>query len=227
MKTLSEISKKYPTDKDFTHNYYNSVYENLFSPIKDKVKLVCEIGIGGFWKEMNWVPGNSLKVWRDYFPNASILGLDIEKHKLEDSERICLDWLDQSKRDLVIEYSEKLKNYDIIIDDGSHNVYDQQITLAYFFKSLKSGGLYILEDLHSSIEVEIPEKANLWGWGKAGYVTPLELLDHYENFKNLKLENTKPHSLSDYELKYLEENIDFVKVFRVGPTSITSVIVKK
>lgn len=227
MNTLSEISKKYPTDKDFTHNYYNSVYEDAFKDMRENVKLLCEIGIGGFWKEVGWVPGNSLKVWRDYFPNAKVLGLDINLHEITDSERISLEWLDQSKRDLVIEYSRKLENYDVIIDDGSHNVYDQQITLAYFFKSLKSGGIYVLEDLHSSEEVEIPEKAKMWGWGVPGYVTPLELLDQFEKKNNFDVGSLKPYSLTENELKYLEDNIKSVKVFRVGPTSITSVIVKK
>jgi len=32
MKTLSEIAQIYPTDKDFTHNYYNLVYENALNP---------------------------------------------------------------------------------------------------------------------------------------------------------------------------------------------------
>jgi hypothetical protein len=227
MKTLSEISKKYPTDKDFTHNYYNAAYEEALGSIRDQVSLLCEIGIGGFWEEVGWVPGNSLKVWRDYFPNAKILGLDINLHEIKDSERITTEWFDQSRRDLVIEYSKKLQNYDVIIDDGSHNVYDQQITFAYFFRSLKSGGVYILEDLHSSIEVEVPEKAQTWGWGIPGYVTPLELLDQFEKHNNFNVETSKPHSLSDGELKYLEENIKSVKVFRVGPTSITSIIIKK
>ena len=46
---LSEIAKKYPTDKDFTHNYYETAYESALSSIREEVKLVCEIGIGGFW----------------------------------------------------------------------------------------------------------------------------------------------------------------------------------
>lgn len=228
MNTLSEISKKYPTDKDFTHNYYNAAYEKFLSPIRNEVKLVCEIGIGGFWKEVGWLPGNSLKVWRDYFPNAFILGLDIVAHEhIAGINRICLDWLDQSKKDLVIEYANKLSNYDLIIDDGSHNVYDQQITFAYFFRSLKSGGIYILEDLHSSIEVEIPEKASLWGWGEPGYITPLELLENYQRNGNFNIDTTKPGHLTEDEKQYLLDNIASVEVFHVGPTSITSVIIKK
>jgi hypothetical protein len=228
MKSLSEISKKYPTDKDFTHNYYNAVYEKHLSPIRNYVRSVCEIGIGGFWKEMNWLPGNSLKVWRDYFPNAKILGLDIVEHKdIDDLEKITLDCFDQSKKDLVIDYSKKLNDYDLIIDDGSHNVYDQQITFAHFFKCLHSGGIYILEDLHSSLEVEIPEKAKTWGWGEPGYITPLELLENYQSKGNLNVDSNKPCHLSDEEKRYLEENISSVEVFHLAPTSITSIIIKK
>lgn len=220
-KTLSDIAKIYPTDKDFTHNYYNEVYEKYFSPIKDDVKLLCEIGIGGFMGDY-WKPGNSLKVFRDYFQNAQILGLDIVKHELDDLNRITLDWIDQSKRDLVIEYSSKLNDYDIILDDGSHNVYDQQITFAHFFKSLKSGGIYVIEDLHSSIEVNIPEKRAIWGWGEPGFITPLEILEHFKKTGEIISDH-----LTQDEKQYLQENIKSVDIFYVGPTSITSIIFKK
>jgi demethylmacrocin O-methyltransferase len=225
MKTLSEISQLYPTDKDFTHNYYNLVYENALNPIKNKVKLLCEIGVGGIfdWGDKKIRPANSLKVWRDYFTNANILGLDIVKYpEISDMDRISIDWLDQSKKDLIIEYSNKLNNYDIIIDDGSHNVYDQQITLAYFFKSLKSGGIYILEDLHSSIEVNIPEKTQIWGWGEPGFITPLQILEQFQKTNTI---------ITDYltkeEEEYLQQNIASVEIFHLAPTSITSIIVKK
>ena len=223
MKTLSEIAKQYPTDKDFTHNYYNAVYENYFSPIRETTKLVCEIGIGGFSEPLGWMPGNDLKVFRDYFSNANILGLDIVKHEnIADLNRITLDWIDQSKRDLVIEYATKLQNYDLILDDGSHNVYDQQITFAHFFKSLKSNGIYVLEDLHTSIEVNMPEKNAIWNWGRPGFITPLELLEHFQRTGEIISDD-----LNEEEKLYLQENIKSVEVFRVAPTSITSIIIKK
>lgn len=220
--TLSSISMKYPTDKNFTHDYYNKVYEPVFKSIKDEIKLFCEIGIGGFSEPMGWRPGNSLKVWRDYFKNANILGLDIVRHNVDDLERIKIDWLDQSKRDLVNDYAKNLENYDIILDDGSHNVYDQQITFAAFFKSLKPGGIYVIEDLHSSIEVNIPEKAELWGWGVPGHITPLEMLENFK--KNGKIISD---DLNSEEISYLNENIESVEIFTLSPTSITSVIRKK
>lgn len=223
MKTLSEIAKQYPTDKDFTHNYYNAVYEKYFNPVRQTTKLVCEIGIGGFSESLGWLPGNDLKVLRDYFSNANILGLDIVTHNnIPELERITLDWIDQSKRELVIEYAAKLTDYDIIIDDGSHNVYDQQITFAHFFKSLKSNGIYVLEDLHTSIEVNIPKKNAIWGWGTPGFITPLEILEHFQKTGEIIADH-----LDEQEKLYLQESIKSVEVFHVAPTSITSIIVKK
>lgn len=219
---MSQIAKKYPTDKDFTHNYYEAAYEAELSPIREDVKLVCEIGIGGFWNEVGWVHGNSLKVWKDYFPNADILGLDIKQYEISGLDRIRTDWLDQSKKELVVEYAERLKDYDLIVDDGSHNVYDQQITLAYFFKCLKPGGIYIIEDLHSSIEVNDLEKAKFWGWGEAGHITPLQILEHH-----MATGEIIGDYLDDAEKSYLEQSIDKVEVFHIGPTSITSIIRKK
>lgn len=223
MATLSELAKIYPTDKDFTHNYYNAVYERYFSPVKESTKLLCEIGIGGFWEDVNWVHGNSLKVFRDYFTNASILGLDIQRYDIPElGDRVLTDWLDQSKLDLVKEYAAKLSEYDIILDDGSHNTRDQQITLAYFLRSLRNGGMYVLEDLHSSIEVNIPEKAAVWGWGEPGKTTPLDMLEKF-------METGKINSdyLTEDECTYLEQNIASVEIFKLAPTSITSIIIKK
>jgi len=223
MKTLAEISKMYPTDKDFTHNYYTAVYESHLFPLRESAKLICEIGIGGFWDAMGWVHGNSLKVFRDYFTNAQILGLDIQQYDIRDlGDRVTTDRFDQSNLEMVKEYASKLSNYDIILDDGSHNTRDQQITLAYFLRSVRRGGIYILEDLHSSIEVNIPEKAALWGWGEPGKTTPLDMLERFMETGKITSDYLTPD-----ECAYLEQNIASVQIFKLAPTSITSIIVKK
>lgn len=223
-KTLSEIAKIYPTDKDFTHNYYNMVYERHFSPIRDSVTKICEIGIGlDFSEALNWKGGHSLKVWRDYFPNAQVLGLDITvPAKMDNIERITMEWLDQSKLDIVQAYASKLSDYDIILDDGSHNTRDQQITLAYFFRALKSGGIYVLEDLHTSVEVDIPEKNRIWNWGEPGKTTPLQLLTRFKETGKVSSDY-----LSDEECKYLEDHLGDIEITTIKADSITSIIKKK
>jgi len=220
--TMSDIAKKYPTDKDFTHNYFNAVYEKYFSPIRDEVKKFCEVGVGGFWQDAGWVPGNSLRVWDEYFPNAEILGLDINSFDLTSQGKVVVDYIDQSNKTLVDEYADKISEYDIILDDGSHVMYDQQITIASFFKSLKSGGIFVMEDLHSSPEVRIPEKNSIWGWGDPTKITTLEMLESFKNTGKIISDY-----LSDEEKLYLEENIKSIEIFYLAPTSITSIIYKK
>ena len=41
------------------------------------------------------------------------------------------------------------KDFDIIIDDGGHTMRQQQISLGVLFDAVKSGGYYIMEDLHT------------------------------------------------------------------------------
>ena len=45
-----------------------------------------------------------------------------------------------------IAYKYNIKEFDIIIDDGSHNLSDILIALKIFFKYLKNKGLYVIED---------------------------------------------------------------------------------
>ena len=220
--TMSDIAKRYPTDKDFTHNYFNLVYEKYFSPIRDEVKKFCEIGVGGFWGDAGWVPGNSLRVWDEYFPNAEILGLDIKSFDLTSQGKVVVDYIDQSNKKLVDEYAAKLSDYDIILDDGSHVMHDQQITMAAFFKSLKSGGIFVMEDLHSSPEVRMPEKNAIWGWGDPTKTTTLEMLEGFINTGKIVSDY-----LTDEEQTYLEENIASIEIFKLAPTSMTSIIYKK
>jgi len=59
--TLTNLADKYGTDKGSENHYYTEVYEYFFLPIKHKARKICEIGIG---------EGASMKMFKDYFPNA-------------------------------------------------------------------------------------------------------------------------------------------------------------
>ena len=54
------------------------------------------------------------------------------------------------------------ENFDIIIDDGSHNIRDQIITMNIFFEKLKAGGLYVIEDSSQYLSAKSlnPDKLN-------------------------------------------------------------------
>ena len=115
-----------------------------FTYLKEQDIFILEIGVSG---------GGSLKMWYEYFPNATIIGLDINDESELSNDRTHVYQLDQSNdyqlESFVKQCEEKGYEFDIIIDDGSHHMRDQQVTLGYLFPLLKSKGIYVIEDLHT------------------------------------------------------------------------------
>ena len=155
---LTVMAEKYGSDKcpSILHSY-TPVYNNLFKDIRNTTKSVLEIGIGYF--EMmseivgeTYKPGASLRMWRDYFPNANIYSCDIVEEVIFQDERIRT-WLGNQRQPASLE--NLIKNIqetgpetiDVIIDDGSHLITDQVISFITLWKHLSPGGLYIIEDV--------------------------------------------------------------------------------
>ena len=90
------------------------------------------------------------------------------------------------------------------------------------FKTLKSGGIYVLEDLHTSLEALIPEKA--WcGWGDSTKTLTLDMLKNFISTGKIQSDY-----LTEDEINYLNDNILSVEIYQNRPDwSITSVIIKK
>lgn len=135
---LNELAIKYGTDKSSKEHNYTPIYEDLFKNRKDKVLKVLEIGIKN---------GASLKMWQDYFTNSIIYGIDIEK-KIIEGDRIFTKIADQSRKEDLINALNNLKDFDLIIDDGSHKKEHQLISLETLLPFLKEDGFYIIEDLY-------------------------------------------------------------------------------
>ena len=170
MSELCKIMKKHKSDKSWHHNY-TKIYDLVFNDLKNDSLNVLEIGIGSIdenvassmkSKQMNMLynkydikdykPGASLRGWEEYFKNSNIFGLDIDSKCLFQTDRIKTNVVDSTDSNQVNNY---LKNnscncFDIIIDDGLHTSDAQIKTLINFFSCLKSGGLYIIEDLYNS-----------------------------------------------------------------------------
>lgn len=132
------------TDKMWAH-HYDTEYERHFEPIRDKGMRILEIGIGGY----NVVNrgGESLRAWRDYFPNAQIIGIDIEDKSFLVEDRIITFQCDQGDRAQMEELNERCGPFDIVIDDGSHRPSDAITSFETLFPEMPSGGIYVIEDL--------------------------------------------------------------------------------
>ena len=134
---LHELGMKYHTDKAYDHKFCDFYEANL---PKD-VKTVWEVGV---------LDGASLNMWAEYYPNAEIVGFDIEdKSQLKLLPNCKTELLDQGDLDMLKKLGER-KDVDLIVDDGSHLINHQIMTFEMLFTSLRSGGKYILEDLHTS-----------------------------------------------------------------------------
>ena len=159
MKTLTEIALFYKTDKCIRHNYIQNFYTPLFKKLRNKKLNILEIGIYN---------GGSLYLWRDYFTNANIYGIDILDKSKYNSDRISTEICDQKKCNNIFPNI----NFDIIIDDGSHKWEDQQISFNILFDRLNEGGMYIIEDLHTSY---------IESFGSNEYMTTLEVMKNKPN----------------------------------------------
>ena len=90
-------------------------------------------------------------IWNDYFnKNINITGFDIDssflKFNTNTNTNITIKVGDQSKETDLLQLKNKL--YDVIIDDGYHASKHQQITFKTLWQNIKSGGFFIIEDLH-------------------------------------------------------------------------------
>lgn len=159
---LSELFNYYGTDKD--RNGYAPIYHTLFDKIKDQSLTILEIGIGTMVKSVHssmfnyslegYKPGGSLRAWRDYFSKSKIIGVDIQPYTMFDEERIKTYMCDSTKQDEVEEVMNQLNCLlDIVIDDGSHDATDQLATLNNFYKYVKEGGFYIIEDIYVGSQI--------------------------------------------------------------------------
>lgn len=209
--TLQQLGETFGTDKK-DHGFL-PFYEKHFYPIRYDVKKFLEIGV---------LYGKSLLMWKEFFPNATIYGIDNFQdggvRDLNVSSIKILKYNQNLKEDLINARNELGNDFDIIIDDGCHFHKPQQQTLEYFFPMLRKKGLYGIEDLHSM-------NASVYGYPSNHPYTTFNVLNKFKQTKKIITENIN-------EKEYLENNIDTIDIFISEKTchlgnSITSIITKQ
>lgn len=137
MTPLCELAVKHGTDKTRFHEY-TPVYYNL---LKDReIKKVLEIGV---------CEGASLRMWREFFPQAEIFGIEFNPLLMINNEpRIHTICCDQSDADALTEAAVGAgSDFDLIIDDGSHVLSHQLISMRALLPFLALDGIYVVEDV--------------------------------------------------------------------------------
>lgn len=121
--------------------FFTPAYDFFLSHLREKPIRLLEVGIGA---------GSSLPMWANYFPKAIILAADINSYPASNIDRVTTVQLDQTDREALRKFATKHGPFDVIVDDGGHMMGQQQISLGTLFSALNSGGLYFVEDLHTS-----------------------------------------------------------------------------
>lgn len=126
---------------------YLDVYERVFSRYRQRPLKLLEIGV---------YHGGSLQMWKKYFgPEAQMVGVDIDPRCVEYAEEnIVIETGDQNSGDFWVDFFRRHGEFDIIIDDGSHNNQHQILTFLMAWPYLKDGGTFLVEDLHCAYWAE-------------------------------------------------------------------------
>jgi predicted O-methyltransferase YrrM len=147
MNEFYDLCLKHNTDK----LKYADLYYNILSDMRLQIKSIFEIGV---------YRGASLKMWREYCPNAKITAIDSlyafrAKHERrniwdyfneEELKFFNIEIMNQTEVDRLSAFASKYKPYDLIIDDGEHSSSSNKKAMEILYPLLRPKGIYIIED---------------------------------------------------------------------------------
>ena len=186
--SLIELVDNSRTDKNTTHSYLD-LYEKLLFSKKETAKNILEIGI---------FDGGSIKLWHDYFQNATVYGLDVKKISetwdgIKNNKRIQLGSFDAyNEKFFKSQLLNKNIKFDMMIDDGPHTLESMKQFIKLYSQVMTNDGILIIED--------IPK----WEW--------IEILTN-ETPKNLK------EFIKSYDLRNIKGRYDDI-VFTIDKSKI-------
>lgn len=142
--SLEEISIIYPNCKCAVAGNFLNAYYSYLEPLRQKSIKLLEIGVKN---------GNSLLMWKEYFDEVDLYGIDIEL--IVDVKCATLYRADQTnssaRDDFVNHYG---RDFDIIIEDGGTMQSEKMTAFELYFPLLKHGGLYFIDHTQHSYEAQ-------------------------------------------------------------------------
>lgn len=208
--------------------HYFKIYEELFEKYKNEKINFFEIGIN---------KGGDLQIWHKYFTNLNkMYAVDINKEcKLIENElpNTTIYIGDQGNKEFLKMLVDNVDDIDILLDDGGHQFHQQINSFNFLFKKIKEGGIYLIEDTHSSYDnyANLYPKDNVYGGGKGKKNTTIEffknLIDELTAWAFIKEhgvcpESGEPRAKTWYEfMKKYNLNITDVDYYRQNIHSIT------
>ena len=187
------------------HNY-SQYYEKYLDNYKNKKNIILELG--SFY-------GNASAAFYFYFKDSKIYGGDINPDMFKyNSKRISSFFVNSGSED-SIKKNEILKNnnFDIIVEDASHMLKDQIISLFLLFPKMNSGGIIFIEEL------DFPQKKADMRINQQGpdLKDILNKIKNNDDFNSIYIE--------DYYKEYFIKNYESIEIFKGNFNEIA--IIKK
>lgn len=149
MKLLKDLWHDMPlkSDKGDVHSYIE-VYEEILKPYRLKTGRVLEIGLFN---------GASLRLWEQYFINSKVYGIDCSETPhdgLADLRPMIAEgthniFIGDATKEADIDRCFVGIKWDIVFDDGNHNINSQLQTFEIFKNRMNKGGMIIIEDIEN------------------------------------------------------------------------------
>lgn len=148
MATLVELNNDC-TDKNTVHSYL-PIYDDLLKDKRETAKYVLEVGIDR---------GGSIKLWHDYFTNATVYGLDnrtdeiVHAREILDparGERVKLLFSSDAYDETFFQekFVDTNMKFDMVLDDGPHTLESMQTFIKLYSQILTDDGILIVEDVY-------------------------------------------------------------------------------
>lgn len=145
--SLPELARRFETDKWGQHRYAQH-YQRHLEHLRDEPINLLEIGVGGYTDPTKG--GESLRMWKAFFPDAQVFGLDLHEKSALEEDRIRIFRADQSHPDALRLVAEQIGRLDVVVDDGSHLSAHVRTSFETLFPLLHKDGIYAIEDLQTS-----------------------------------------------------------------------------
>lgn len=155
--TLTALANACRSDKGTVHpepHRYTLIYDMLLQPRREALRRMLEIGLCAGGPEVGADADReapdapSVRMWLAYFPHAIVHGFDISDFSGFVDPRFVFTRGDAGSAENLMAAAGEHHDFDLIVDDGSHASFHQQLAFACLFPRLRRGGLYIIEDLH-------------------------------------------------------------------------------
>lgn len=181
---LYRLATECGTTKGTTYGF-TTLYWHYFQRLRHQPLRLLEIGIDS---------GGSLKMWEQFFEKALIYGIDAGNCSHLDDTRIKTFQGDQADASFLKDTITKTGGcFDIVIDDGGHQMQQQIVSFQTLWPHVVPGGCYVIEDLQTSY---YPAEIG-YGGGYKSSNTAIEMLKCLIDHLNEEYLNQFGNKISD------------------------------